>query len=122
MSVNNLFNNTGASSSSTVNGVSSVSGDLGSVLNSINRLALPLEQGVGNFSQLYTQVKQLNPQAQTSIPVNEAFYQAPRTSLTGNFANAMDATFTQMPGYVWWMLGLGGAGLIIWGIASSKKR
>ena len=120
MSVNNLFNNTGASSSSTVNGVSSVSGDLGSVLNSINSLALPLEQGVGNFSQLYTQVKQLNPQAQTSIPVNEAFYQAPATSLTGNFANAMGATFAQIPAYMWWILGIGGAGIIIWGI--SKRR
>ena len=120
MSVNNLFNNTGTSSSSTVNGVSSISGDLGSVLNSINSLALPLEQGVGNFSQLYTQVKQLNPQAQTSIPVNEAFYQAPATSLTGNFDNAIGGVFNQMPNYMWWILGIAGAGVIVWGI--SKKR
>ena len=120
MSANNLFNNTGASSNSTANNINSISGDLGSVLNSINNLALPLEQGVGNFSQIYTQVKQLNPQAQTSIPVNEAFYQAPKTSLTGNFANALGNTFGQMPNYIWWIIGLSGVGLIAWGI--SKKR
>ena len=120
MSANNLFNNTGYNSNQAVNSVSGIMGDLGSVLNSINGLALPLEQGVGNFSQLYTQVKQLNPQAQTSIPVNEAFYQAPKTSLTGNFANALGNTFGQMPNYVWWILGIGGVGLIVWGI--SKKR
>ena len=99
-----------------------MTGDLGTVLNSLNSLALPLEQGVGNFSQLYTQVKQLNPQAQTSIPVNEAFYQAPKNSLTGNFAEAMGQTFGQIPTYVYWILGIGAAGVVVWGIASSKKR
>lgn len=120
MSVNNLFNNTGTDSSSTVNGISSLTGDLGTVLNSINSMALPLEQGVGNFSQLYTQVKQLNPQAQTSIPVNEVFYQAPQNSLTGNFANAIGGVFGQMPIYVYWILGIGAVGIVVWGIA--KKR
>ena len=122
MSANNLFNNTGVNSNPTVNGIGGIAGDLGSVLNSLNSLALPLEQGVGNFSQLYTQVKQLNPQAQTKLPINEVFYQAPQNSLTGNFAEAIGQTFGQMPTYVYWILGIGGAGLIVWGIASSKKR
>ena len=120
MSANNLFNNTSASSGSTTNSVGGIAGDLGSVLNSLNSLALPLEQGVGNFSQLYTQIKQLNPQAKTSLPVNEVFYQAPKNSLTGNFANAVGNTFSQIPTYVYWMLGITGLGLVVWGIA--KRR
>ena len=120
MSTNNLFVNSssGSNSGSVVSGVNSVTGGLGSILNSIDSLALPLEKGVGDFSQLYTQVKQLNPQAQTSIPVNEAFYQAPQNSLTANFANGIGKSFSQIPWYVWGIIIVGGLGLI----AYSKKR
>ena len=116
MATNNLFIN--SSSGSVANGANSITSGLGSILNSINGLALPLEQGIGNFSQLYTQVKQLNPQAQTSIPVNEAFYQAPKNSLTGNFASGIGQSFGQIPWYVWGIIIVGGLGLI----AYSKKR
>jgi hypothetical protein len=120
MATNNLFINSssGASSGSVASGINSVTSGLGSVLNSIDSLALPLEQGVGNFSQLYTQVKQLNPQAQTSIPVNEAFYQAPQNSLTANFANGVGAAFGQIPWYIWGAIGIGVIGII----AFAKKR
>ena len=120
MATNNLFVNSssGSNSGSVVNGVSSVTGGLSSILNSIDNLALPLEKGVGNFSQIYTQVKQLNPQAQTSIPVNEAFYQAPQNSLTANFANGIGNTFGQLPWYVWGLIAIG----IVGAIALTKKR
>ena len=120
MATNNLFvkSSSGSNSGSVVSGVNSVTGGLGSILNSIDSLALPLEKGVGDFSQLYTQVKQLNPQAQTSIPVNEAFYQAPQNSLTANFANGIGKSFGQIPWYVWGIIIVGGIGLI----AYSKKR
>ena len=120
MATNNLFVNSssGSNSSSVVSGVNSVTGGLGSILNSIDSLALPLEKGVGGFSQLYTQVKQLNPQAQTSIPVNEAFYQAPNGSLTANFVNGIGQSFGQIPWYVWGIIIVGGLGLI----AYSKQR
>ena len=120
MATNNLFINSssGASSGSVASGINSVTSGLGSVLNSIDSLALPLEQGVGNFSQLYTQVKQLNPQAQTSIPVNEAFYQAPQNSLTANFANGVGAAFGQIPWYIWGLIAIG----IVGAIALTKKR
>ena len=116
MSANNLF--VSPTDTSVSGDIGSATGSLGSILNSINGLALPLEQGIGNFSQLYTQVKQLNPQAQTSIPVNEAFYQAPQNSLTGNFASGIGQSFGQIPWYVWGIIIVGGLGLI----AYSKKR
>ena len=117
MATNNLFVST-APTNQAVNSTTGVLGSIGSVLNSLNSLALPLEQGVGNFSQLYTQIKQLNPQAQTPIPVNEAFYQAPANSLTGNFAAAMGNTFNQIPWYVWGIIIVAGVGIIA---VSTKK-
>jgi hypothetical protein len=116
MSANNLF--VSPTDTSVSGDIGSATGSLGSILNSINSLALPLEQGVGNFSQIYTQVKQLNPQAQTSIPVNEAFYQAPQNSLTANFANGIGNTFGQLPWYVWGLIAIG----IVGAIALTKKR
>lgn len=83
-------------------------GGLNSLINSIDSLAMPIEKGVGGFSQIYTQVHQLNPQAQTTIPVNEMFYQAPNNSLTGNFASGLGNMFGQIPGYVWGLIIVGG--------------
>ncbi len=121
MSANNLFtmNSTPpASSSSVLGSVDSGLSSLATTLNSLSGLALPLEKDVGGFSQLYTQVKQLNPQAQTAIPVNEAFYQAPNNSLTGNFANGIGAAFNQIPNYMWWVIG----GVVVVGTAYVLTR
>lgn len=120
MSANNLFSNSNNTTASS--GISGITNDLSGAINSIDSMALPIEQGIGNFSQIYTQVKQLNPQAQTSIPVNEVFYQAPQNSLTGNFAEAVGGVFNQTPAYIWWILGAGGVGFVIYAIASAKKR
>ncbi|MHB8563469.1 MAG: hypothetical protein ACYDDA_05880 [Acidiferrobacteraceae bacterium] len=121
MSTNNLFtmNSSPTSSSSALGSINSGLNSLAGTLNSLSNLALPLEKDVGGVSQLYTQIKQMNPQAQTTIPVNEAFYQAPQGSLTGNFANGLSGMFNNMPWYGYLALGGGVIG-VIWLISKKK--
>jgi len=124
MSTNNLFtlnsSQTSSSGGSVLGSINNGLTSLAGTLNSLSGLALPIEKDLGGVSQIYTQVKQMNPQAQTPIPVNEAFYQAPNNSLTGNFANGIGATFKQMPAYMWWIIG--GGVIVGLGYVLSRKK